>query len=298
MNSHIPTGRGPLLAYAISALATFFWVACVLPAGETAAGIHADEVTPTGREGQLPAQPSDGVQDRDAEVTPMRRERWLLVPALLLLIAGPVGIILSRTRRGLASVLAATDAFVAIYMATVLTGWGAMSGTVSGVLVGLLYGLGAVSLLEVIRLLRRGDDAVVPAPFRGVRLALCLLALLTPSWFLVKGGCELASLLVPYGLIAVGTGGAVVARTADGLRLTAAILHLAFAAHVFIVLRYTLFEGGGPRRPVFVEVGTIGWTALGLSVAILFLALVQVVRLARHVRAGVLADAAAAGGPA
>jgi len=149
-------------------------------------------------------------------------------------------------------------------MATVLTGWGAFGGTVSGVLVGLLFGLGLLSMLEVVRLMLGKRGSFLPASFRGMRLALCLLALLTPSWLLVQDGWELASLLVPYALVAIGAGGALLARTETGLRFTAASLHLAFAAHLFVVLRYTIFEVNTVRRPGFTEVSPFGWTTLGL----------------------------------
>ena len=120
---YLPTARGRAIAYAISMLGTLLWLGCVLPAGRIAAGWLEDLSTPLGR------------------------EAWLLIPALLLLIVSPVGVILSRTRVGLASVLASTDSFVAFYMATALTMWGAFRGTVSAVLVGLVCGVGAMSAI-------------------------------------------------------------------------------------------------------------------------------------------------------
>lgn len=258
-DTYLPTARGRAIAYAISMLGTLLWIGCVLPAGRIADGWLEDLSTPLGR------------------------EAWLLIPALLLLIVGPVGVILSRTRIGLAAVLASTDAFVAFYMATALTMWGAFQGTVSAALVGLLWGVGAMSAIEVVRLLRLGPDADVTPYLRGLRLALCILALLTPSWVLVQGGRELASLLVPYAIIAVGAGGAAMARTELGLRLTTAILHLAFAVHVFVVLRYTIFDAADHQRPAILEVTAFGWYTLGVSVLILLLAAAQVVRLGRRV---------------
>lgn len=259
MDPYIPTARGRAIAYAISMFGTLLWAGCVLPAGRIADGYLEDLSTPLGR------------------------EAWLLIPALLLLIVGPVGVILSRMRVGLAAVLAATDAFVAFYMATALTMWGAFNGTVSAILVGLLWGVGIMSVLEVGRLLRQGAEADMTPYLRGMRLALCILALLTPSWVLVQEGRELASLLVPYAIIAVGAGGAAMARTELGLRLTSSILHLAFAVHVFIVLRYTIFDAADPERPQILEVTAFGWITLGVSLLILLLAFVQVVRLGRRV---------------
>lgn len=256
---YLPTVRGRAIAYAISMLGTLLWAGCVLPAGRIPEGFLEDLSTPLGR------------------------EAWLLIPALLLLIVGPVGVMLSRTRVGLAAVLASTDAFVAFYMATALTVWGAFYGTVSAVLVGLLWGVGAMSAIEVGRLLRQGPDADLTPYLRGLRLALCILALLTPSWVLVQGGRELASLLVPYAIIAVGAGGAAMARTELGLRFTSAILHLAFAVHVFVVLRYTIFEAADEARPPISEVTAFGWFTLGVSALILLFASVQVIRLGRRV---------------
>lgn len=254
-----PTARGRAIAYAISMLGTLLWAGCVMPAGRIADGYLEDLSTPLGR------------------------EAWLLVPALLLLIVGPVGVVLSRTRVGLAAVLAATDAFVAFYMATALTLWGAFQGPVSAVLVGLLFGVGTMSAIEVARLLRRGPDADTTPYLRGLRLALCILALLTPSWLLVQGGRELASLLVPYAIIAVGAGGAAMARTELGLRLTSAVLVLAFAAHVFVVLRFTIYDGGDYGQPEILEVTAFGRFSLAVSLLMLLLAFAQVVRLARRV---------------
>lgn len=254
-----PTARGRGIAYAISMLGTLLWAGCVMPAGRIAPGYLEDLSTPLGR------------------------EAWLLVPALLLLIVGPAGIVLSRTRVGLAAVLAATDAFVAFYMATALTLWGAFQGPVSAVLVGLLFGVGTMSAIEVARLLRRGPDADTTPYLRGLRLALCILALLTPSWLLVQGGRELASLLVPYAIIAVGAGGAAMARTELGLRLTSAVLIFAFAVHVFVVLRYTIYDAADPAHPEILEITAFGRFSLAVSLLMLILAFAQVVRLARRV---------------
>jgi hypothetical protein len=259
MNPHIPTGRGHMIAYAISAFSTLLWAGCVMPAGFMVEGVPAHHSSP------------------------MSREAWLLVPALLLLIVGPVGVVLSRTRRGLAAVLASTDAFVAVYMAVVLAGWGAFVGTVSGILVGLLFGLGILSVIEVIRLLRIGPGPAIVPYLRGLRLALCLLALLTPSWILVQEGRELASLLIPYAIIAIGAGGAALARTETGLRLTTAVLHLAFAIHLFVVLRYTIYDRAEAGKEAILSLRPFGWFTLGVSVFIVFLALLQVIRLLRHV---------------
>ncbi len=261
MSEYLPTARGRAIAYSISMLGTLLWAACVLPAGRIEPGILEDLSTPMGR------------------------EAWLLIPALLLLIVGPVGVVMSRGRVGLAAVVAATDAFVAFYMATALTMWGAFRGTVSGVLVGLLYAVAVMSAIEVARLLRQGADADMAPYLRGLRLAICLLALLTPSWILVQGGRELASLLVPYAIVAVGAGGVAMARTEVGLRLTSSLLHLAFAAHVFVVLRYTIFEAADDANPKILEVTAFGWFALGVSALMLLLTLAQVARLTRRVLA-------------
>jgi hypothetical protein len=257
MASHEPTAAGVILAYALSAAATLLWAGVVLPAGVFADGT-----------GGAPA-------------VPMQRESWLLVGALLLLILGPVGVTLARGRAGHLGVLAATDAFVAFYAALGLTLHHAYAHVTSAGLTSGLYLLGLLSTVECGRVLWQGADARVAPRVRGLRLALCLLVLLMPSWFLVRGGQELASLLVPYAFVAVGAAGATMARTDVGLRLVSSVVHLALAVHVFVTVRYAIFE----EAPRILRVNPVGWSTLGLAAGCLALALLQVLRRVRHLRA-------------
>jgi hypothetical protein len=254
MDSNEPTEVGAYLAYGLSAASTLLWVGAVLPAG-----IFADGA---GGEGAVP----------------MYRESWLLVGPLLLLILGPVGVTRARGRAGHLGVLAATDAFVGLYAALGLTLHHAFRGLTSGALAAGLYALGALSTIETVRVVARGADVPVAPRVRGLRLALCLLVLLMPSFFLMQGGQELASLLVPYVFIAVGAAGAQMVRTEVGLRLVSSVLHLALAAHVLVTLRYGIF-GADPR---ITQVNPVGWATLGLAAACLALALLQVIRRGRH----------------
>jgi len=260
-----PTPAGAALAYAISSLTMLLWVACVMPAGPL-----VDAAAPTDY------------------AAPMFRESWFLVPALLLLIIGPTGVVLSHTRTGRLAVLSAMDTFVAGYAGLALLGWGEIEGGVSAILVALLVGLSALSLYETVRVLRAGPGAEVRPFLKGIRLALCTLVLLTPAWLLMHNGRELGSLLVPFALIAISSGGAVFARAPLGLRFTASLVFLALAAHVFVTVHYTLFDG----VPALARIGRLGWASIGLAGLVLLLALVQSVRLWARFRSERLALAA------
>ncbi len=263
-----PSRAGAALAYAISALTTLLWFACVLPAGPIVAG-HAFDAA-----------------------TPMYREAWLLVPALLLLIIMPVGIVLSQSRVGRLAVLAGTDTFVAGYAGLVLVGRGNIRGDVSALLVAMMLFLAFLSLAEVVRLLRAGDEGAGGPLLKGVRFAIALLALLMPAGVLVLDGRELASLLAPFVVVAVGSGGSTLARAPLGLRFTASLVHALLATHLVVTLRYTLFDA----EPAFTRITIAGWVTLGLAILILLLALVQALRLYRRYRR--LRVEAAALGPA
>ena len=274
MNPNPPTSTSAFLAYAMSGLTMLLWVACVLPAGTLVDAGVTEDLT-----------------------TPLFREAWLLVPALLLLIIAPVGMVLSTTRGGRLGVLALTDAFIAGYagMGLWLSGvpvLGALNrealppvGTLltsvvirlPAILVGLLLALAVLSLIETFRILRSGPDARVAPLLKGVRLAVCTMVLITPTVLVSLGGREVASLLVPFALVAISAAGATFARAPLTLRFTASLVHLALAAHVLITLRWTLFDGDTP----FATVGPIGWATLGCAAGILLLAVLQSVWLWR-----------------
>ena len=218
-----PTRLESVLAYMLSVLTTLVWVGCVMPGGE------------------LP-----GVGwDSDA-ATPLHRAPVILVPALLLLTILPVSFTLSRRRPGLMSVLASTDAFVALYAALAF-GFSRRPTDAAGlVCLGLLTLLGTLSSLEAyraLRLARRGEESgELPRWLRGLRLAICILVLVVPSRFLLQGTDERASWLGPFVFIAISAAGAQMARTGRGLRRTAAVLQLALAVHVVVTLRWTLVD--------------------------------------------------------
>ena len=269
MDDDVPGRGSTALAYAIAALTTLLWVACVLPAGP------------------LPP-PSAGARPFSEDLaTPLHREAWVLVPALVLLVVGPVGVVLAQHRVGRLAVLAGTDAFIAGYAGIALGARGVVRGDVSLVLVALLLGIAVISVLETIRVLRAPPEADVRPLGRGLRFALCLLALITPSGLLVRDGRELASLLAPFALVAIGAGGATLARGALGLRLTASIVHLALALHVLVTVRFTIYEA----EPAVLRVEPPGAAALGLAVAVAVLAFAQTLLLRRTRRQMALGSA-------
>lgn len=240
------------LAYTVAVLATLLWIGCALPSGAP-----------------------EGGSLRDDAATPLQREAWVLVPALVLLVLTPAALALTPGRLGRLTILAATDAFVALYAALVLTfrrGLPDSVRTVAGaplVLLLLLYAVALLSLWETRRLLA-GRLGAPPFGLSGARLALCLLVLLLPAFPLLEGGQERASLLAPFLFVAVSAGGARLSKGATGLGLTGALLHVALATHVVIMLRYTLAHEA-PRVPVLSPVGRVTQDlALGLlGVAVL-----------------------------
>jgi hypothetical protein len=188
----------------MSALATLLWIGCALPSGLLESAGPADDAA-----------------------TPFFREPWVLVPAITLLVLGPVAVALTPSRAGRLMILAATDSFVTVFAALVLAvrprGWSSLTGG-GGVGYALLLALdllALLSLLETSRLLR----GRVGAPGRwlgGARLALCLLVLAVPAQLLLVAGQERALLLAPFLLVALSAGGARLARTRAGLGVAAA----------------------------------------------------------------------------
>lgn len=243
-------------------MTTLLWVGCVVPAGTLAA---------------------DGLLEDAA--TPMHREAVLLVPALLLLTVLPVGFTLSRREEGVMTVLASTDAFVALYAGIALLVRQPVTSPAAVTAVALLFGLGALSILEALRAVRAArDDAVrVPGSLRGARLALCVLVLMVPATFLLEEGTERASWLGPFLFVAVSAAGVSFARSGRGLRLTAALLQLLLAVHVAITLRWTLLEADGDHA--IAVLGLPGEITLWLAGGVLFVALLQCLLLLPRDRA-------------
>lgn len=248
-----------LTAYGLSALTSVLWVGLVIPAG------------------LLP----DGTHHPDAAV-PLWRASEVLLPALLLLIALPVGSTLSRRHSGQMGVLASLDAFVALYTAIQLTAGGFPTDLTGTLLVAVLFGLGLLSIAEVIRALRASTQKrfQVPRLLQGARLAACLMVLIMPPQMLVIEGVERASWLGPFLLIALSTAGQRLATGVPGLRLASAVAQLAITVHLYIAVRVTIHEG----NPRMTEILISGQVTEALAAVLVAIALVQVLLCIRHVR--------------
>ncbi len=252
------------MAYALAAAGTLLWVACALPSG-----------------------PIEGVGGDPDAATPFRRAAPLLVPVLLLGIVLPVGSTLSRRERGLRAVLAASDAFIAGYAGLALLALPVQRDAAQGVGLILLWALAALSLLEAWRCAAPSERPAPPAGLRGVRLALCLLALMTPAQALLPQGRDSHTtlartlLLVPFLLVGLGAAGARLARGVQGLRRACAALQVALAALLFLALRFTIRD----MPPTLAAVGPAGRLALGLSLLVLALALLHLLVLGRRASA-------------
>lgn len=257
-----PTRIQASFAYALSAITTLLWVACVIPAGDLADATLLDEWA-----------------------TPMHREALLLVPALLLLTALPVGFTLARREEGLIGVLASTDAFVASYAAIALMARHPIRGIPALVAVLLLFAVAALSFLEAWRAVRasRRRGGAVPRALRGARLALCVLVLMIPPDFLLEEGTELASWMGPFVFVALSAAGVRLARTGRGLRLTAATLQFLIAVHVVLTITYTL-KSETPHQ--IADLRIPGQVAQGLALAVGVVALAQCLVLLGRGRTG------------
>jgi hypothetical protein len=229
--------------YTVAGVATLVWIFCALPAGVVVGGASADDLG-----------------------TPFFRERWVLVPALVLLVVCPAGVALTAQRSARLMILAATDAFLTLYAAFVLSARLGLPEAfhfergVPLVLLIALYLLAVLSVLETRRLVQ-GRTTPVAKPLSGVRLALCLLVLVVPAGPFLVTGQERATLLAPFLFVALSAGGVRLSKGPAGLGLTAALLHLTLAIHVLVTLRYTIY-----RSPPFIpEVALAGHITLDLA---------------------------------
>ncbi len=256
----LPSPRETFLAYAVATASSLVWIACVVPGVDLAEG----------------GTPND-------HATPMARATLLIVPALLFLVAGPVGAVLARSPSGYRALLAAADAFITFFFAGALWFSGPRDLVRSIVSLGLVV-VGGIAVVECVRAARAGDEpdpspsgsdparsGPEPAtsdPGRGgIRLALSVLFLLTPASLLAGTGGERASFLAPFAVVAVSALGGRLARTLVDLRLTTALLLAILAAHLAISVRYALNEGLPPP----LRWTAAGWVAFGLSLAVLVL---------------------------
>lgn len=256
--SGFPSRPQALAAYSLSAAGTLLWVACALPSG-----------------------PLDGVGSDPDAATPFHRATALLVPALLLLIVIPVGGALSRRERGLRAVLAGTDAFISGYALLALLALPVQRDSAQGIGLLLLAVLTVFSLLETWRCVTPRERPAPPRVLRGLRLALCLLALMTPAQLLLPEDRDSHTtlartlLLAPFLLVALSAAGARLASGVEGLRRACAALQLALALLFFFALRFTIRD----MPPELARVGPAGLVALGLGLLVLALALIHLLLL-------------------
>lgn len=274
----LPSRGEYVAAYSAATLASLVWVGTVLPGVHLAAPGAADD-----------------------ETAPMLRASYLLIPALLLLVAGPVTAVLARWITGLRALLASGTVFVALYCAG---GFAASAQRDTGpwIAAGILALIGLLALRDVVRLLRQvpapaevpGSDPAAesspkPAPGVDVRLALSLLALLTPAWLVAQADRERGSLLAPFVYLAVSAVGERFARRPATLRMTAAIVMALLSAHTLVTLRWALMRDGNG----FTRWTWCGWTTLALAAAMFVVNVMWAVVSARR---PALADAAPAAG--
>lgn len=229
----LPSPRETSLAYGTTGLASLAWIACVIPGT-----VLLD-----------PSVPEDFA-------TPMTRGALLILPALLLLITGPIAVLLASRPESMRSLLAAGDAFVTLFAAGVFLH--GRNGDLSRLVAALaLVGLAVVAIRDAVLPARAGPaTADAPGPAGGgLRLALASFALLMPTSLLMTGSRERASLLAPFAWVAISALGSRIARGAAGLRLTAAVLLAGVSAHLAVAVRYAVEEG---------EPATSSWRAAGL----------------------------------
>src|SRR5262245_61867947 len=162
--------------------------------------------------GVIPGTWAPGDTSSDDRWTPLARGAPLLLPALLLLIAGPISGVLCRGPTALRALLAAGDAYVTGVFAV---GLYATHDRDPALLVAtaFLTIMCLVALRDAVVVLKDGaadtgwggDPAVPPRSFRttDVRLALSMLVLLTPAQLFAEPNRERASLLAPFAYVAI-----------------------------------------------------------------------------------------------
>ena len=256
----LPSPTEVRLAYAVALLSTFVWVAAVMPGVRLADATLADDLAST-----------------------MHRGAVFLVPALLLLVAVPVAAVLARQALALRGLLAWSAVFVALYTAVAL--WSAGPRGLQWGIVAALVVVTVASVRDALLLGRAApDDAGAGAGPRtaDVRLAVSLLALLTPAGVVALGHDELGTWLVPFVFLALGAAGERFATSLRVLRIAAVLCLLTLALHLVVGVRYAL---------TVATPASAGWTTWGtttfvvaLVVLALLLAWAVVVVLGRAVR--------------
>lgn len=219
----LPSRRETLIAYGTSCLAALVWIACVIPGAVLADPTHSDDLA-----------------------TPMARAALLILPALLLLVTGPIALLIASRPEALRSLLASGDAFVTLFSVGILLHHrrGDVGRLVAAIGLAVLF---VVSVRDAVRPSRAGPpDRDAPVAQGGLRLALALLGLLAPASLLIRGSGEPASSLAPYAYVAISALGSRISTGVLGLRMTAALLFMAVSAHLAISIRYGLGDGVPP----------------------------------------------------
>jgi hypothetical protein len=257
-----PGSAETVLAYLGAGLATLVWVGCVIPG----------------------ARLSEATRDDEA-ATALGRGAIFLLPALFLYVTGSVGTTLAARGTALRAALAAGDGFVTLYVAGALS-WAKLSDGGLMAIVGVLIVVGLLSLREAVRVVvgggdAEGEDAPVAPPggrWGDVRLGLSILVLIAPAWLFSNPQSERASLLAPFFYVAVSAGGARLAKTARGLRLTAALLMALLAAHLVVAIRWVLDEGS----PAVAGTTAVGHATVAAAAVVFVLTVARVVLIARR----------------
>lgn len=225
---------GPLetrLAYGVALFSTFAWVTAVMP-GVTLRDPSAED---------------------DLAATLLRGAVYL-VPALVLLVAVPVAVVLARHTVALKGLLAGASVFVALYAGAAM-----LAARPTGFRVAVVVALAlvaGVAVRDALRLARTAADAPETPRTGDLRLAVCLLALLTPVGLLFQGPDERATWLVPFVFLAVAAGGERFARGLRGLRRAAVLCLVTLALHLTVGVRYVLTAA---------EPAPAGWTPWGVA---------------------------------
>lgn len=236
----LPTALESRLAYVAALLSTFVWVAAVMPGVVLADRALADDLAST-----------------------MHRGAVFLVPTLLLLVAMPVAAVLARQPLALRGLLAWSSVFVATYTACAL-----LASSPSGFRRIAAVALGVVAVAAVRDAVVLGRAASDDADPRGprtadVRLAVSLLAILTPAGLLASGQDEQATWLAPFVFLAVAAAGERFAATLGVLRSTAVLCLVALGLHLVVGVRYAL-DVASPA--------SAAWTAWGAATLVLAVA--------------------------
>ncbi len=240
----LPSPRETSLAYGTTGLAALVWIACVVPGAVLRDGGLSDDLA-----------------------TPMARGDLFLLPALLLLVTGPIAILLAARADSMRSLLAAGDAFVTLFAAGILlhTRHGDPARLVAVLALAVLF---VVAVRDAFRPAKAGPppptdaSGVVAGGGGSLRLALALTALLMPASLLTRGPAERASYLAPFAYVAISALGSRLSRSLVGLRLTAALLLVGVSIHQAVAIRYAVEEA----KPEATGWTPAGYAALGLAV--------------------------------